>query len=247
MKPMRTAVIVQARMGSTRLPGKVAMSVGGRSLLEEVLQRCRAIPGVDIVVCATPDDAENEPLRVAARVAGAVATAGSSLDVLARYAAAARLVEADIVMRVTSDCPLVDPTICGQVLALRERSSADYAANNLVRTFPHGLDCEAFTVATLWRAESNAKAPYEREHVTPWMRTAPDVSRQNLHADDPRWAQERWTVDFPEDLEFVRQVIAALPQDDTRTSQNAVLAVLDENPGYRLINAMHRATTSGSV
>ena len=148
---MTTAIVVQARMGSTRLPGKVLKPLAGTTVLEEMLRRCRAIPGADIVVCAIPEDAADDPLIAPAKRAGAVVARGSASDVLSRYRKAADQVDADIVVRITSDCPLTDPSLCGEVIALREARGVDYAANNMPPGFPHGLDCEAFTAASLRR------------------------------------------------------------------------------------------------
>lgn len=237
---MRTAIVVQARMGSSRLPGKVMESLGERTVLAEVLQRCAAIPGADVVVCAMPDAPASARVAAEARSAGAVAVFGSETDVLDRYALAAREVSADVVMRVTSDCPLVDPAICGEVLALRAAQGNDYAANNLVRTFPHGLDCEAFTTAALLRAAAKATDAYAREHVTPWLRVTPGLSRANLSAADPQWAEERWTLDYPEDLAFLRAVFAQLPAGPARVSAASVHDVLAAHPEFRAINASRR-------
>ncbi len=216
------------------------MDLGPRTVLAEVLERCKAIPGAETVVCAVPAEAASAPIAAAARAVGAVVVEGSETDVLQRYATAARAVEADIVMRVTSDCPLIDPQVCGAVLELRARASADYAANNLVRSFPHGLDCEAFTAQALYRAEKSANDAYAREHVTPWLRQSPDLVRVNLASDDPEHAQERWTLDYPEDLEFLRAVATRLEKGESRTSMASVLAVLATDPSIRRINACRR-------
>lgn len=245
MSAARTAIVVQARMGSSRLPGKVMMAMGARTVLEEVLERCRAIPGADIVVCATPDEPASAPIQALARAAGAMVVAGSEHDVLARYVLAAREAKADIVMRVTSDCPLIDPEICGAVLALRAREDADYAANNLTRSFPHGLDCEAFTAAALRQAEAEASDPYAREHVTPWLRTHPGLRRANLAAADVNWADAswvdaRWTLDYPEDLDFMRAVAARLPEGRKRMASATVCRILKAHPEIGEINACRR-------
>ncbi len=181
---MVTAVIVQARMGSSRLPRKVMRMLAGRTVLRHVLTRCRAIPAADVVVCAVPDDEASAPLEAVAVECGTEIFRGPEMDVLARYLGAARAVDANIVMRVTSDCPLIDPAICGEVLALRERERADYAANNAPRSFPHGLDCEAFTTAALAESDTNTQVASDREHVTPWLRRAPHLKRANLHSGD---------------------------------------------------------------
>ncbi len=219
--------------------------IGRRTVLAEVLSRCRSVPGVDAVVCAMPDEPASAILAEEAQAAGAVVVFGSETDVLARYAFAAREVSADVVMRVTSDCPLIDPSVCAEVLALRAAQGNDYAANNLDLTFPHGLDCEAFTATALFRAAAEATNAYAREHVTPWLRAAPGLSRANLTAVDPRWAGERWTLDYPEDLAFIRAVFAELPVGPERNSAASVHAVLAEHPEFRAINASRRAPVPG--
>jgi glutamate-1-semialdehyde 2,1-aminomutase/spore coat polysaccharide biosynthesis protein SpsF len=142
-------------------------------------------------------------------------------------------------MRVTSDCPLIDPEICNQVLSLREAETADYAANNLPPSFPHGLDCEAMTAKALFEAESLAIEPHDREHVTPWLRRAGTLKRANLSAPSPGLAVHRWTLDYPEDLEFFRAVFGALPLG-SRGNMADVLQILNANPSLINVNAMHR-------
>ncbi len=233
---MTTAIIVQARVGSSRLPGKVLQDMGGRTGLHRVLERCREIPGADAVVCAVPDEPASAALEKVAAECGATVFRGSEQDVLARYLGAAQSAGADIVMRVTSDCPLIDPGICGEVLALRAREGADYAANNTPRTYPHGLDCEAFTMAGLEQAAEQATDAFDHEHVTPWLRRAPHLKRANLSSGNPALAAHRWTLDYPEDLEFFRAVFAALPKG-SRARMNEVLAMLDKRPDIVAINA----------
>ena len=244
---MTTAVIVQARVGSQRLPGKVLQDLAGRTVLHHVLERCRVIPGADIVVCAVPDEAASAPLEAIALECGATVFRGSEADVLERYVGAARAVDADIVMRVTSDCPLIDPSICGEVLALRAESDVDYAANNMPRTFPHGLDCEAFTRDALEEAGAKATERYDREHVTPFIRRAPSRERANLASGDPLLAQHRWTLDFPEDLAFFRAVYAASPGGKLNHMAD-VLAVLRAHPDIATINqSRHQAELNPGV
>jgi glutamate-1-semialdehyde 2,1-aminomutase/spore coat polysaccharide biosynthesis protein SpsF len=144
-------------------------------------------------------------------------------------------------MRVTSDCPLIDPDVCGQVLALCVRAGADYAANNMPRSYPHGLDCEAFTIAALAEADATTREPFDREHVTPWLRRAPHLKRANLHSGDVTLGSQRWTLDYPEDLAFFRAVFAALPSG-SRGHMQDVLAVIAAQPGIADINSRHRAT-----
>jgi spore coat polysaccharide biosynthesis protein SpsF len=235
-----TAVVVQGRVGSTRLPGKILKPLGGHSVLEEVLRRCRAIPGVDIVVCAIPDNFEDDILLPLAKKAGAVAVPGSATDVLARYCAAAEAVKADVLMRVTSDCPLIDPEICGLVLAQRKDWDADYAANNMPFSYPHGLDCEAFTAGALRRADKEATDVYDREHVTPWLRRTPDLKRVAVEGPGGDAVRHRWTLDFPEDYEFLQAVFGLLPPPPAIPRWMDVAAMIEARPDIAAINAMHR-------
>ncbi len=208
---MRTAIVVQARHGSKRLPGKVLLSLGPRTVLEEVLRRCLAVRGVDAVVCATSDQDEDYPVAELAERSGASVVRGPLEDVLKRYRLAAESLSVDVILRVTADCPLIDPELCAQVLSLCAERKADYSANNMPPSFPHGLDCEAFTYAALVRADENAKDAASREHVTPWLRTDNSILRASLAGPDGEAREQRWTLDYPEDLEFMRAVFKILP------------------------------------
>ena len=233
---MKTAVIVQAHNLSNRLPGKVLKPLGGHTVLEEVLRRCAKIPGADIVVCAIPDQREDEALIPLVKRSGAVLARGSAEDVLSRYRTAADFVDADIILRVTSDCPLIDPILCSDVLKLRAKSDADYACNNMPPSFPHGLDCEAFTADALRCADKTATAQYDREHVTPWLRRDGRVKRAALEGPGGRVIQQRWTLDYPEDYEFFVALFSLLPQGSIPPWAE-VLKLIDDRPDILAINA----------
>ncbi len=231
-----TACIVQARMGSSRLPGKVLMRLGGETVLSHVLRRCAAIPGVDVVVCATVDESGCDAVAEEAERVGAVVFRGDETDVLSRHLGAARRVEAGVVMRVTSDCPLIDPGLCGAVLWAREESGADYAANNVTHGWPHGLDAECCTRAALELCASRATDAFDREHVTPWLRRDPNVKREQVDGPGGEPAGWRWTLDWPEDLAFLQALaeqldLAALPD------WTEVASVVRAHPELAAINA----------
>jgi len=233
---MTTAVIVQARLGSSRLPGKVLKPLVGGTVLEEVLRRCRAIPGADLVVCAVPEGEKDDPVAAEAQRCGVVVMRGSETDVLDRYLQASKGVEADVVMRVTSDCPLIDPEVCGAVLALRATESADYACNNLPPSFPHGLDCEVFTLGALelaWRTRNDQE---DREHVTPWLRRTPIIKRAVLAGPGGDVSHLRWTLDFSEDYEFLKAVFALLPPKPAIPAWKVVVELLSTNLYLEMIN-----------
>lgn len=244
---MITAAIIQARLGSTRLPGKVLNPIAGTTVLAEVIRRCRAIPGVDTVCCALPDGPEDDLLATAATDLGTQVVRGSEGDVLSRYKTAADAVAADEILRITADKPLLDPVICGDVLRLLRDNAADFACNNMPPGWPHGLDCEVFTRALLERTHVAAKSQPEREHVTPWMRAQDDVKRVNLVGPGGSCTALRWTLDLPEDEAFLIALFEKLPPPPAMPLFDDIMAVLDTHPKIALINAAHQhlARTAG--
>ncbi len=232
-----TAVIVQARLGSTRLPGKVLKKLAEKTVLAHVLERCQAIEGADMVCCATTKLADDDPVAAEAEHCGATVFRGSEADVLNRYWRATQAISAEIVMRITSDCPLIDPEICARVLRLRAQTDADYACNNMPPSWPHGLDCEAFTQTWLERAAREAHLPLEREHVTPFMRDHPKTRKANLTCPEPGVAGHRWTLDTPADLTFLEAIFARLPDGPTALPWRVPLAIVAADPELAGINA----------
>lgn len=201
-----TACIVQARLGSTRFPAKVLLPLPtGRTVLEEVLFRCHQIPGVDIVVAAIPDTPENDILtryavRNYCRGKEDLLVRGPEHDVLARYAKAAEAVKADVIMRITADCPLIDPEVCGQVLRLHRERPEAFVTNNAPYTWPRGFDCEVFS-AELLRHTNKTVAQVNcppREHVTTYMRNGADVPVLNVRSAMNR-SHLHWTLDTLQD------------------------------------------------
>ena len=234
---MTCAVIVQARLGSSRLPGKILEEIAGKSALLWCLDRLARVAGVDKVVCAVPEGSADDPVAEAAFAAGYGVSRGSEHDVLARYAKAAREAEADTVMRVTSDCPFIDPVICGQVLALLGTAEVDYACNNMPPRFPHGLDCDAFPAALLYEAEKCAHDPYEREHVTPWLRGHRRLSKACLRGPGGGIERLRWTLDHAADLEFFRACAKAYGEGAGFASAAELAALCLRRPDLVAINA----------
>ena len=209
---MTTACIIQARMGSTRLPGKVLMPLGRTTVLGEVIKRCKAIVGVDVVCVAVPASLESQPIEFQAVKHGAVVVQGPEHDVLERYRIAADTVGADTIMRITSDCPLIDPMVAVLVLRMFQAShhGCGFASNDAgTQTWPTGLGVEVFDAWALWQAAALADEPSEREHVSPFIATRQPgkVLPCPIHDVSAR----RWTVDTAEDLEHVRAIYARLP------------------------------------
>ena len=240
---MTTAVIIQARMASTRLPGKVLLDLAGRSVLSHVIERCQDIENADVVCCAVPEGRESDPVAAEAERCGAVVFRGSETNVLDRYYQAARSLNASVVLRVTSDCPMIDPGVCAAVLDLRARENADYATNNMPPSWPHGLDCEAFTFEWLERASEQAFEPQALEHVTPFIRSHGEARKVNLSNPEGTISDHRWTLDYPEDLAFMRALFAELPSGSGVVGMEQMLEVLDAHPNISLINKMHHSGT----
>jgi len=233
---MSIVAIIQARMGSTRFPGKVLEDLRGTPVLGWVVTAARAIPGVDEAVVATSDSDADAELRDWCDAQAIRCVTGSQDDVLDRYRTAAQAVGARLVLRLTADCPFLDPWVCGQVLALLERSGADYASNVDPPSWPDGLDCEAFTRHALEEAARRATRRLDREHVTPYLRANRCRFRLlNLRCPLPGLSRERWTVDRPPDLEFLRATAEHLPATGP-VSFLDVLRVLDAHPELREIN-----------
>ena len=236
---MRVATIIQARNGSTRLPGKVLMDLGGKTVLARVIERAQAIPGSDVVGVAVPTGAQDDPVAAEAKRCGAVVTRGSQADVLDRYWRAARDLKADAVMRVTSDCPLIYPQVCGDLIALFKDSGADYGAINMPPTWPHGLECEIFSFAWLDKAAREAFKPSEREHVSPFIRDCRAAKKVNLAGPGPETVHHRWTLDHPDDLAFLRALWARLPEGREAWPWRIPLAIVEADPVLAAINSGH--------
>lgn len=237
-------MIVQARMGSVRLPGKVLVDIQGQPMLARVVERGRRAETVDQVVVATTTDPADDPVVDLCERRKFTVVRGDAFDVLDRYYQAARALAADVIVRVTGDCPLLDPEVVDRtVRALLESDPpADLALNRFVddRTYPVGLDAEVCTIAALERAWREADQPYQREHVMPFLYDPPGRFRVIHVRNEEDYGDLRWTVDTAEDLELVRSIYAALAPDET-FGWRQVLELIEAHPELAAINASVRA------
>lgn len=233
--PERVVAIVQARMGSTRLPGKVLLPIAGKSMLERVVARLRRARLLEAILVATTRAPADEAVAGAARRLGVPAFRGAEDDVLDRYHEAARTLGARVIVRITADCPLIDAGIVDQVVGVFLDERPDYASNTLVRTYPTGLDTEVFSAEALHAAWREARAPYQRAHVTPFLYEHPERFRLRSVADSADRSGMRWTVDTAEDLSFVREVYSRFAgRDDFSWSE--VAGLLEREPALADVN-----------
>lgn len=210
---MRKIAIVQARMGSSRLPGKVLMPLAARPVLDHVVPRVAAAKQIDGVVIATSDLPGDDAVANYCDAQGWICVRGSESDVLSRYAAAVRASNADIVVRVTSDCPLFSPRILDEMLSAFDPSNMDYMSTNWPeRTFPVGLDCEIMRAEALLNIAETATDPYDREHVTPHFYRNPDRFRLAGHACERPLAHLSITLDTAEDYQRLLVLLDAHPE-----------------------------------
>lgn len=247
MKP-RTFAIIQARMASTRLPGKVLLDIAGQPMLARVVERTRRAKRVDEVVVATTVDPADDPVAALCEERGYLYYRGSMNDVLDRFYQAACRYDAQVIVRITADCPLMDPGVIDETVdaffGLTDEASTiaapyDFAANRLPppwhRTYPIGLDVEVCSFQALRRTWKEADLPYQREHVMPYLYEKEGRFRVALINHDPDYGSLRWTVDTPEDLELVRQIYARLGDEGNFTWLD-ILDLFKREPQLGLLN-----------
>jgi spore coat polysaccharide biosynthesis protein SpsF len=233
---MPPVAIVQARVGSTRLPGKVLLPLAGKPVLFHVVDRLRRVKALAEVVVATTDLPADDPIRSLCRDEGIRCFSGSENDVLDRYVQAARRFGADPVVRITSDCPLIDPAIVGRALDLFVSAHGELAYVGFDGSFPDGLDVEVVARVALETAWREAQLSSEREHVTPFIWKQPKRFPQDRIRNDTDLSDQRWTVDEPEDYALLQAIFEALYEPGRPFGMAEVLSFLNSNPGLRRIN-----------
>jgi spore coat polysaccharide biosynthesis protein SpsF len=235
--------ILQARVSSTRLPGKVLKPLRGAPMILRQIERLGRSSLIDELLVATSTDSSDTPLADVCLTHGVNCFRGNLDDVLDRFYQAARSLDPLVpnhIVRLTGDCPLIDPTLIDQVIQFHLDGAYDFTSNALTPTFPDGLDTEIFTWPTLEQTWQVAKRSSEREHVTSYMETSEQFSRGNFYAAPDRSAL-RWTVDEPEDFQFVEEVYKALYSENSAFSSEDIYSLLARKPELSAINqAYHR-------
>lgn len=241
---MRTIAIIQARMGSNRLPGKVLMPIMGKPMLWHIVQRVRAVPSIDEVVVAVPTDGPNDVLRRFCADHKIALFAGSESDVLDRYYKAAQKFEADPVIRITADCPMVDPQLIEKLIQTYKNCGYDHigvaagaGAERLGKgRFPDGLDAECFRFSALDRAWHDATDPRDREHVTRYIWNNKQIFRCGDLTAEVAYPKFRLTVDHAEDFVLVTKIYESLYSERRPFLLADVMNFLERNPGLVQVN-----------
>lgn len=235
---MSTVAIIQARMGSNRLPGKVLRPILGKPMLWHIVRRVRAVPSVDEVVVAIPDGPTDEELRRFCAANDIASFSGSELDVLDRFYRTAQQYGADPVLRITADCPLVDPELVEKLISLYRSGGFDYAAVSAGAdasrleggSFPDGMDAECFNFASLEKAWKEAQDPRDREHVTRFIWRRKGLFRCGKVYPDREYRNLRLTVDYPQDFEVVSRIYEKLFSEGDVFHLSDIVALLDRTP-----------------
>lgn len=239
MNHLKVAAIIQARMGSTRLPGKILKTVNGKTLLEYQIERVKQAKTIDQIIIATTVKESEQPIVELCDKIGIEYYRGSEEDVLSRYYETAQTFGADVIVRLTSDCPIIDPEVIDKVVNqyLDNQSTVDYVSNTLERTYPRGLDTEVFSFAALTKAYHEAILPRDKEHVTVYFYTNPDLFKLQGLKNDQDYGSYRWTVDTEEDFELIQLILNELYNPNKTFLLEDVIKLITEHPEWNEINA----------
>ncbi len=233
---MKVVGIIQARMGSTRLPGKVLKDLGGASVLARVVNRARRAALLDRVVVATSTQPRDDAIAHECEGLLVESFRGDEEDVLDRYYQAARMFSADAIVRITADCPLIDPDLIDTTIRVFLEQKVDYATHSLVITYPRGLDVEVFTADALTHAWRAAKELYQRVHVTPYIYENPDTFKILSITAEEDYSKYRWTLDTVDDLKLLRAVYSHLGNRDD-FGWREVLELVKSHPELTELNS----------
>jgi len=228
--------IIQARIGSKRLPAKVLLKIKGKTILEHIVGRVSKSKLIGEIIVATTMLKEDLKIVNLCSKIGIRVYCGSENDVLDRYFQTARLVSAKHIVRITADCPLMDPKIIDEVIKLHLSNKADYTSNTIKETFPDGEDVEVFTFETLCKAWEKAKLCSEREHVTPYIRNNPVLFTLMGLENKKDFSDKRWTLDEKADYKFIKLIYLNLYKKNKLFGMGEVLKLLNAHPEYEIIN-----------
>jgi spore coat polysaccharide biosynthesis protein SpsF len=228
--------VIQARTDSTRLPNKTLMDILGKPLIVHVIERVQHAQLIDTVILATTTRSVDTPLASLVETQGISVFRGDYNDVLDRYYQVATQYHADVIVRITGDCPLIDPRIIDTVVQVFLKNHYDYVTNTLPPTYPDGLDVEVFSYEALTKAWNKATLTSDREHVTTYIRTHPDQFSLHNVSNPIDFSEFRWTVDQQEDLQFIREIFKRLYPKQKVFYMEDIIALLKKHPELQEIN-----------
>lgn len=233
---MKPAIIIQARMGSIRLPGKMLLVIMGKTVLEHLVERVKKAKEIGDIIIATTTRKEDREIAELAKRLGIKSYCGDETDVLNRFYEAAKKFNLEHIVRITGDCPLMDPRVVDKAVVHYFKSGADYCSNVLERTFPDGEDVEVFSFSALKHAWEDAVLPSEREHVTPYIIKHPELFKLADFKNKVNISEKRWTLDKEEDFRFIKTVFESLYPSKADFGINDILEFLNKNPRLEEIN-----------
>jgi spore coat polysaccharide biosynthesis protein SpsF len=236
---MRTVAVIQARMGSTRLPGKVLMDIAGRPALALMVERLERADTLTESIVATSTLEQDDPIVRLCESLSVRVFRGSETDVLSRYVGAAQAFEADVIVRLTADCPFICPEVTDRIVRAFYDAvpPVHYATNCIRRTYPRGLDTEVISRRTLEAVAAEANAPADLEHVTYFVRRQPSRFRHLSVEDEDDRSGLRWTLDTPKDFQLLSRMSQALGARVVGSSYHELLGLFDNHPDWAAINA----------
>ena len=235
---MKIIATIEARMTSSRLPGKVLLNAAGKPMLEHLVNRLRAVPSLEEIVLATTINETDDVLEKFAKIKGISCYRGSENDVMTRVIGAAESVDAEVVVEITGDCPIIDPQIVEQTIRIFITNQADYVSNAHIRSYPDGMDTQVFLLETLKRSASITEDALDHEHVTLHIRNHPELfSKINLVAPhEIYWPELGLTLDEPKDYELLKNIIEYFEPINPLFSCLDVVNLLKKRPDWVAIN-----------
>lgn len=235
---MRIVAIIQARMGSTRLPGKILKMVNNRPLLSYQIERLQQSSYINDLVIATTIDEKDDLIVDSCKKNNVLCFRGSEEDVLARYYETAKAFKADAIVRITSDCPIIDVQVVDKTIQyFLYNKDFDYVSNTVERTYPRGQDTEIFSFAALEKAYNEAVLERDREHVTAYFYTNPNIFKIGSKKNEIDYSRYRWTVDTEEDFQLIKNIIEKLYCENPHFTLLDIVQLMEKNPDWFYINA----------
>lgn len=231
---MKIGVIIQARMGSTRLPGKIMKKIEQKTVLEYVISSLEKSKFIQEIIIATTKNKEDDVIEDKVKKLGKKIYRGSQDNVLERYTFAARENNLDVIIRITSDCPLIEVDVVDDIISEFLDKKPDYISNTIKRTYPRGMDCEVFSIYALEKAYRYANSDSDKEHVTPYIHENPDIFEIRNYCGEEDYSKYRITVDVEEDFEVISFIIKEINNKGLDFSYKSIIKIIEYSKIYKV-------------